>query len=62
MKKLVKREASNPSQWALAALAAIGGLAAYLPEAKAFLPPQVSAGIAVVAMIANVIKGHLSDR
>lgn len=62
MKKIIKREAKKPSQWAFAALAAIGGLAAYLPEAKAFLPPQVSLGVAVAAMVCNTIKGHLDDR
>ena len=62
MKKTIKREASHPSQWALGALGAIAGLTAYLPEAKLILPPQVSLGVAVLAMAAGAIKRSLDAR
>lgn len=62
MKKAIKRELRSPSQWALGTLGAIAGLTAFLPEAKAFLPPQVSLALAVGAMAAKVIKRQLDAR
>lgn len=62
MKKVIKRELKSPSQWALGTLGAIAGLTAFLPEAKAFLPPQVSLSVAVAAMVAKAIKGQLDAR
>lgn len=59
MKKAIKRELRSPSQWALGTLGAIAGLTAFLPEAKAFLPPQVSLALAVGAMAAKAIKRQL---
>jgi len=62
MKKAIKRELRSPSQWALGTLGAIAGLTAFLPEAKAFLPPQASLGLAVVAMVAKAVKRQLDAR
>lgn len=62
MKKAIKRELRSPSQWVLGTLGAIAGLTAFLPEAKDFLPPQVSLGLAVTAMVAKAIKRQFDAR
>ena len=62
MKKIIKRELKSPSQWALGVLGGLAGLAVFLPEAKAWLPPEASLGVAVVAMVAKTILRQFDDR